>query len=63
MKHQNGRELEVSQLLFADDTALVASTEDRLQRLVDEIRVVHGRRKLRVNVMKSKVLVCSREAG
>ena len=31
MKEQNGREWEVSQLLFADDTALVSSAEERLQ--------------------------------
>jgi len=48
-------------LLFADDTALVASTEERLQRLVDEFGVVCERRKLKVNVGKSKVMVCSRE--
>ena len=35
MKDQTGREWEVSQLLFADDTALVASSEERLQRLVE----------------------------
>ncbi|MEL7302040.1 MAG: reverse transcriptase domain-containing protein, partial [Pseudomonadota bacterium] len=33
LREQNGREWEVSQLLFADDTALVVSTEERLQRL------------------------------
>ena len=63
MKGMNGCEWEVSQLLFADDTALVASTEERLQRLVDEFGVVCERRKLKVNVGKSKVMVCSREGG
>ena len=63
MSERGGREWEVSQLLFADDTALVASTEERLQRLVDEFGVVCERRKLRVNVGKSKVMVCSREGG
>ena len=61
MSERGGREWEVSQLLFADDTALVASTEERLQRLVDEFGVVCERRKLNVNVGKSKVLVCIRE--
>ena len=63
MRERNGCEWEVSQLLFADDTALVASTEERLQRLVDEFGVVCERRKLKVNVGKSKVMVCSRERG
>ena len=35
MRERNGSEWEVSQLLFADDTALVASSEERLQRLVE----------------------------
>ena len=61
MRAQNGHEWEVSQLLFADDTALVAATEEKLQRLVDEFGVVCERRKLKVNVGKSKVMVCSRE--
>ena len=59
MKEKNGCEWEVSQLLFVDDTALVASAEERLQRVVDEFGVVCERRKLRVNVGKSKVMVCS----
>ena len=63
MKERNGSEWEVSQLLFADDTAMVASTEERLQRLVDEFGAVCERRKLRVNVGKSKVMVCSRGGG
>ena len=48
---------------FVDDNALVVSTEERLQRLVDEFGVVCERRKLRVNVGKSKVMVCSRGGG
>ena len=63
LREQNGREWEVSQLLFADDTALVADSEERLQRLVDEFGVVCERRKLKVNVGKSKVMVCSRGGG
>lgn len=57
---ENGGSLEVSQLLFADDTALVADTEAKLQRLVDVFGVVCERRKLRVNVGKSKVMSCAR---
>ena len=61
MRARDGQEWEVSQLLFADDTALVAVTEEKLQRLVEEFGVVCERRKLKVNVGKSKVMVCSRE--
>ena len=47
----------VGQLLFADDTAIVAESEEQLQCLVSEFGTVCERRKLRVNVNKSKVLV------
>ena len=43
---------EIKQLLFADDTALVADLEEKLCRLVSEFG--------RVNVGKSKVMRCSR---
>ena len=46
--------------LFADDTALVAVTEEKQQRLVEDFGVVCERRKLKVNVGKSKVMRCSR---
>merc|ERR1712002_202066 len=46
----------LSQLLFADDTALVAESADQLQCLVKEFGRVCKRRKLRVNVDKSKVM-------
>ena len=32
----NGGKFEINQLLFADDTVLVADTEDKLYRLVSE---------------------------
>ena len=47
-------------MLFADDTALVADSEDKLCRLVSKFGRVCERRKLRVNVGKSKVMRCSR---
>ena len=47
---------EINQLLFADDTAL----EEKLSRLVSEFGRVCERRKLRVDVGKSKVMRCSR---
>ena len=56
----NGGRFEISQLLFADDTALVADLEEKLSRLVSEFGRVCERRKLRVNVGKNKVMRCSR---
>ena len=55
----NGGRFEMNQLVFADDTALVADSENKLCRLVIEFGRVCERRKLRVNVGKSKVMRCS----
>ena len=52
----NGGRFEINQLLFADDTALVADSEDKLCRLVSEFGRVCERRKLRVNIGKSKFM-------
>ena len=58
----NGGRFEISQLLFADDTALyiVADSEEKLCTLVSEVGRVCDRRKWRVNEGKSKVMRCSR---
>ena len=56
----NGGRFEINQLLFADDTALVADSEEKLCRLVGEFGRVCEGRKLRVNIGKSKVMRCSR---
>ena len=53
----NGGRFEINQLLFADDTALVADSQ-KLSRLVSEFGRV-CERKLRVNAGKSKVMRCS----
>ena len=55
----NGDRFEINQLLLADDTALMADSEEKLCRLVTEFGRVCERRKLRVNVGKSKVMRCS----
>ena len=55
----NGGRFEINQLLFADDTALVADLEEKLCRLVSEFGRVCERRKLRVNFGKRKVVRCS----
>ena len=46
----NGGRFEIKQLFFAEDTALVADSEERLCRLVSEFCRVCKRRKFRVNV-------------
>ena len=56
----NSGRFEINQLLFADDTALMADSEEMLCRLVSEFGIVCERRKLRVNVGNSKVIRCSR---
>ena len=56
MNEDGEREWVVSQLLFADDTALVAESAEQLQCLVREFGRVCKRRKLRVNVDKSEVM-------
>ena len=53
----------MSQLLFAEDTALLADFEEKMKRLVTEFGRVCEKRKLCVNVGKSKVMRCSREAN
>ena len=50
----NGGRFEMNQLLFANDTALVADSEEKLCRLVSEFGRVCERRKLKANVGKSK---------
>ena len=49
-----GGRFEINQLLFADDTALLADSEEKLCRRVSEFGRVCVRRKLKVNVGKSK---------
>ena len=54
----NGNRFEINQLLFADDTALVADTQ-KLCRLVSEFGRIFEK-KFRLNVGKSQVMRCSR---
>ena len=56
----NSDRFEINQLLLKDDTALVADSEDKFRRLASEFGRVCERRKLRVNVGKSKFMRCSR---
>ena len=57
----NDNEWELNQLLFADDTVVVADSERKLCQLVTKFGRVCERRKLRVNVGKSKVMRCTIE--
>ena len=50
----------VNQLLYADDTTLIGNSKEDLKRLLDEFDTVCKRRKLNVNIVKSKVMVCGR---
>ena len=52
----SGGRFEINPLLFPDDTALVADSEEKLCRMVSEFGIVCERRKLRVNVGESKVM-------
>ena len=56
----NDNEWELNQLLFADDTVVVADSERKLCQLLTKFGRVCERRKLRVNVGKSKVMRCTR---
>ena len=56
----NSRRFEINQLLFADDSALVADSDEKLCGLVSELGRVCERRKLRVNESKSKFMRFSR---
>ena len=56
----NGGRFEINQLLFADDIALVADSEEKLCRLQSKFGRICERRMLRVNVDKSKVMRYSR---
>ena len=60
---RNENDWEMNQLLFADDTVVVADSEEKLCRLVSEFGRVCKRRKLRVNVGKSKVMRCTKNEG
>ena len=58
--HGNDNEWELNQLLFVDETVVVADSEEKLCQLVTEFGRVCERRKLRVNVGKSKVMKFTR---
>ena len=48
-------ELNINNIWYADDTVLIANTEDTLQRLVDKLNVACNRVGLKINVGKIEV--------
>ena len=60
MLRANGGRCEINHLLFTDDTALVADSEEKLCRLVSEFGRICERRKLGFNAGESEVMRCSR---
>ena len=54
---------EINQLLFADDTALVADSQETLCRLLSEFRRVCETKNFRVNASKSQIMRCSRHGN
>ena len=54
----NGGRFEMNQLLFTDDTALLADSEKKLCKLVSKFHRICERKKLKVNESKSKVTRC-----
>ena len=59
----NGGRFKINHLLFADNTALVVDSEEKLCRLASDFGRVYKRRKLTVNAGRSKVMRCSRHGN
>ena len=57
---QRGNNWKVNQLLYADDTMLLGYSKENIQRLLNEFDNVCERRILKMNVGKSKMLVCGK---
>ena len=61
LKDENGRGWKITQLLYADDTLLVAETREHLQHIVSEFQRACDRMGLKINVRKSKVLTIKKD--
>ena len=46
--------------MYVDDTVLLGDSKENIHRLLNELDKVCERRKLKVNVSKSKVMVCGK---
>ena len=60
-RDENGGGWEIKQVLYADETELVAETREYLQPTVNEFKRPSDRMGLRVNVGKNKVLVIKKD--
>ena len=50
-------------LLFTDDAVLIVDSEECLQKMVNEMQVVCGRRELMVNVNEGKIIKVHKSGG
>src|SRR3981189_2535758 len=53
----------ISDIRFADDQAMVASSEVGLQRLIDRLNAVSKKHSMKINIKKTKTMVVSRKGG
>ena len=53
--------LNVNNLRYADDTALIADDKDNLQKVVDKVKEVSSKAGLDMNVKKTKTMITSRK--
>ena len=53
----------VNSLVYTDDTLPMTESQESLARFVREFAGMYGRRKLKANVSKSKVMVVSKNGG
>jgi len=53
----------ISDVRFADDQGMVASTEGRLQRLMNKLNDTAKKYNMKINIQKTKVMVVTRDGG
>ena len=53
----------ITNLRYADDTALMAESEEALQRIVDEVKIKSLEKGLKMNTKKTKTMVISRNTS
>ena len=53
----------ITNLRYADDTALTAESEEALQRIVDEVKMKSLEKGLKMNTKKTKTMVISRNTS
>ena len=61
LRDENGGGWEIKQVLYADDTVLVAETRECLQHIVSEFERACDSMGLKINVRKSKVLTIKKD--